>query len=59
MKLNPNAVSGAAASLLRFAEKVNTKLIGEPSFLGVVTGRGLAHRRGDGVVVIPIATLGP
>lgn len=59
VKLNPKAVDSAANGLLRFVEKVNTKIAGEPSFLGVITGSGFSHRRADGVAVIPIGTLGP
>ena len=59
VKLNPNAVEAAAKGLLRFVSKVNTDIAGEPAFLAVVTGRGLAHRRPDGVIVVPIGTLGP
>jgi hypothetical protein len=52
--MNPADVDKAADSLKRFANKV-----GEPSFLGVMTTSGLAHRRHDGVVVAPVGTLGP
>lgn len=61
VKMNPDDVEKAADSLLRFARKVDTdrSKAGEPSVLGVITTRALAHRRDDGVVVVPIATLGP
>jgi len=59
VKMNPDAVDAAAASLLRFAAKVDTFKAGDPSFLGVVTTRASALRRADGVLVLPIATLGP
>lgn len=61
VKMNPEDVEKAADSLLRFARKVDTdrSRAGEPSVLGVITTRALAHRRDDGVVVVPIATLGP
>ncbi len=48
-----------AASLLRFKDKVDTAKTGEPAFLAVVTTRGAGLRRGDGVQVLPIASLGP
>ncbi|MGL5908875.1 MAG: ATP-binding protein [Phycicoccus sp.] len=59
VKMNPEAVDAAAASLLRFKDKVDTSKVGEPSFLGVVTTRSAAIRRDDGVHVLPIASLGP
>ncbi|MCG2797983.1 MAG: DUF4143 domain-containing protein [Cellulomonas sp.] len=59
VKLNPDDVEPAADSLLRFAQKVDTSVIGPPSFLAVVTTRAAAVRRPDGVLVLPVATLGP
>lgn len=61
VKMNPDDVDKAADSLLRFARKVDTdrSKAGEPAVLGVITTRALAHRRDDGVIVVPIATLGP
>ncbi|MBC7559964.1 MAG: DUF4143 domain-containing protein [Dermatophilaceae bacterium] len=56
---DPDAVDGAAASLLRFKDKVDTAEIGEPAFLSVATTRSAALRRGDGVYVLPVASLGP
>jgi hypothetical protein len=59
--MNPGDVDAAAAALMRFAGKVDTgrSRMGEPAFLGVITTRALAHRRDDGVVVVPIGSLGP
>jgi len=59
IKLNPNAVDAAAASLLRFKEKVDITRQGEPSCLGVITSTGAGGLRADGVHVIPIGALGP
>ncbi|WP_353952455.1 DUF4143 domain-containing protein [Knoellia sp. S7-12] len=59
VKMNPSAVDTAAASLLRFQDKVDTAKTGAPAFLGVLTTRSAALRRGDGVYVLPIASLGP
>ncbi|MFT4286087.1 ATP-binding protein [Nocardioides sp.] len=59
IKLNPNAVDEAAASLLRFKEKVDTTRQGEPSCLGFITSTGAGGLRPDGVHVIPIGALGP
>ena len=59
IKLDPDAVDEAAASLLRFAANVDTSRHGEPSCLGVITSTGAGGRREDGVHVIPIGTLGP
>lgn len=59
VKMNPDAVDAAAASLLRFKDKVDTAKTGEPAFLAVATTRSPALRRGDGVYVLPVASLGP
>jgi predicted AAA+ superfamily ATPase len=61
VKMNPGDVDAAAAALMRFAGKVDTgrSRMGEPAFLGVITTRALAHRRDDGVVIVPIGSLGP
>ncbi len=59
VKMNPGAVDAAAASLLRFKDKVDTAKTGEPAFLAVATTRSAALRRGDGVYVLPVASLGP
>lgn len=58
--MNPDDIDKAAASLVRFAAKVDTSKIGAPAFLDVVTTRAAALRRPeDGVLTLPIATLGP
>lgn len=61
VKMNPDDVDMAAAALLDLADDVDTSenKTGQPAFLGVITTRAIAHRRNDGVVVIPIGTLGP
>jgi predicted AAA+ superfamily ATPase len=59
VKLNPTRVDAAAASLLRFANKIDTDRVGQPAVLGVVTATGYGYTRADGVVVIPIVALGP
>lgn len=59
VKMNPAHVDAAAASLLRFSKKVDTAKVGPPSFLAVVTTSSPALRRPDGVLVLPVAALGP
>lgn len=59
VKLNPDSVDAAAASLLRFASTIDTTRHGHPAVLGVITSTGYAGCRPDGVHVIPITTLGP
>jgi len=59
IKLNPDAVDAAAASLLRFAKNVDTSRHGAPACLGVITSTGVGGCRADGVHVIPIGCLGP
>lgn len=59
IKLGSGGVDAAAATLSRFAAKVDQEANGAPAFLGVITGTGYAYRRSDGVLVVPIGTLGP
>jgi len=57
VKLGIGAADEAASNLLSFAKKVDTKKVGEPAALTVITGNGFAHRRADGVNVVPISSL--
>lgn len=59
VKLGQGAVDGAAGSLLALRDRVDTRSIGEPAALVVVTATGLAYRRDDGVQVVPIGSLMP
>ena len=59
IKLGVGRIDDAAANLLKFAEKVDTRHCGEPAALGVIVDRGYGYRRPDGVSVIPIGALGP
>lgn len=59
VKLGQGDIDKGADSLLRVARNVDADRHGSPAFLAVVTGWGYAYRRPDGVLVIPIATLGP
>jgi hypothetical protein len=59
VKLGTAQIDEAAATLLAFANKVDTTRMGSPVVLGVVTGTGYGYTRPDGVVVIPVGALGP
>ncbi len=59
VKMNPDDTAAAAQSLRLFVDKVDLGRVGPPSFIGVITTRSSAYRRPDGVLVVPIATLGP
>ena len=52
-------IDDAAPGLRSLAERVDVARMGEPSFLAVVTAGEAAYRRGDGVLVIPLACPGP
>lgn len=58
VKLGQGKVDEGAKSLLRVVDHIDTDRHGQPAFLAVVTGWGYAYRRPDGVLVIPIGTLG-
>jgi predicted AAA+ superfamily ATPase len=57
IKLGMGAVDDAANNLLKFAAKIDTDKTKAPAALTVITGNGFAHRRPDGVNVVPISTL--
>lgn len=57
VKLGQAAIDGAAANLLRLADRVDTARHGKPAALAVVTGWGFGYRRPDGVAVIPVGAL--
>jgi len=57
IKLGIGAVNEAANNLLKFAAKIDTNKVKAPAALTVVTGNGFAHRRPDGVNVVPLSTL--
>ena len=55
VRLGGGQVSAAAENLRRVAAKIERTPVG----LVVVTPAGIAHRRDDGVIVVPLSTLGP
>jgi hypothetical protein len=59
VKLGVSQVDAAADNLRNFVARVDLASCGEPAFLGVVTANGYAYKRPDGVMVIPVGTLGP
>lgn len=59
VKLAPGLVQEGAASLLKFAERVDTDRCGEPGALAVIVSTGYGYVREDGVAVIPVGALGP
>ncbi len=59
VKLGHGQIDDAAASLTRFAERIDTARCGRPALLGVIVATGYGYRRKDGVAVIPIGALGP
>lgn len=58
VKLSPRSVEDAARTLLKFASTVDTRKVGEPACLCVITASGFGYRRADGVDVVPVAALG-
>jgi predicted AAA+ superfamily ATPase len=59
VKLGPGHIDDGATSLLRFAERVDTRKCGEPVMLAVICGTGYGYVRDDGIGVIPVGALGP
>jgi predicted AAA+ superfamily ATPase len=59
VRLGPQRVDEAAASLHRFRSAIDTGESGEPAVLGVITTASYGYVRKDGVAVVPIAALCP
>jgi predicted AAA+ superfamily ATPase len=57
IKLGLGAADEAADNLKRFAEKIDVKRAKPPKCLTVITASGFAHRRSDGVNVVPLSVL--
>lgn len=53
------AIDEGARHLLKLAERVDSKSMGNPAFLMVLTAGQAAYEREDGVLVAPLACLGP
>lgn len=58
IKLGSGLIDDGAASLLKFAARVDTTRVGDPVLLAVISGNGYGYVRDDGVAVIPIGALG-
>lgn len=52
-------IDEGAASLSKFAKRVDTDRVGDPAVLGVIVATGYGYVREDGIHVIPIGALGP
>ena len=57
IKLGLGAADEAASNLLKFASKIDTGKTKAPAALTVITSNGFAHRRADGVNVVPLCVL--
>ena len=58
VKLGEGRADEGAGNLLRLAERVDPKRMGEPAPLGVIVSSGYGYTRENGVSVIPIGALG-
>ncbi|MGV8082509.1 MAG: ATP-binding protein [Coriobacteriia bacterium] len=59
IKLGIGGAEQGAKSLLKLKDTIDTDRSGEPLALVVLSGSGFAHKRNDGVYVVPIQTLKP
>jgi predicted AAA+ superfamily ATPase len=57
IKLGISMAESAAKTLMALSDIIETKRTPPPKALVVVTGNGFAHRRKDGVYVVPLQTL--
>ena len=58
IKLGAGYVDAGAATLLKFADRIDTGKCGPPALLGIIVGTGYGYMRKDGVAVIPVGALG-
>ena len=55
----PKLIEEGATTLTKLSQRIDTKGMGEPSFLMILTGLGdMSYQRSDGVFVAPLRTLG-
>ncbi|MGB2738672.1 MAG: DUF4143 domain-containing protein [Candidatus Nanopelagicales bacterium] len=59
VKLGTSQIDTAAASLLKFRDRIDTTKSGQPRALVVIVPNGYGYLRPDGVSVVPITALGP
>lgn len=59
VKMSASLIDEGAANLKKLSGKIDTGIMGTPSFCAVVTPGGYAYQRDDGVLVIPITCLRP
>lgn len=59
VKLGTGQIDEAAATLLKFQNRVDASKSKVPTTLGVIVSSGYGFLRNDGVAVIPIGALGP
>jgi hypothetical protein len=57
IKLGAGRVDVGAATLLKFADRIDTGKCGPPALLGVIVGTGYGYMRKDGIAVIPVGGL--
>jgi len=57
VKMGSHLFDDAADKLKKFAEKIDTKKMGNPSFLSIISATEYAYQREDGVYVVPIGML--
>jgi len=57
VKMGSHLFDEAAAKLISFANKVDQKTMGKPSFLAIISATEYGYIRDDGVCVIPIGCL--
>jgi len=59
VKLGSRQIDEGARHLIALEQRVDSKKMGKPSFLMVLTGTKSAYRRDDGVLVVPLGCLKP
>lgn len=57
VKLGASFVEQGANSLMKLTSRLDTSVMGQPSFMAVLTPGGYAYRRDDGALVVPVTTL--
>ena len=59
VKLGSSKIDEGARNLLKLANEVDDRKVGKPSVLCVITASEIGGTREDGIIVLPIGSLGP
>ena len=57
IKLGANEIEKGVENLIKLKKKIDIDMMGEPSFMMILTGTDEAYKRKDGILIVPIGCL--